>query len=689
MGKEKAIYAPGELEKVRKRLGGVDHDEAQRMAKVLGGEVGVERESGNHAPNVSSARTRGAKPEDGAGSRSASASKTTKTPRRRIELVSDEQSILKQSSDIQRENPGDDPSIPLVQSYSERLKMDRLAFQPAFDIKTLPQAMKSMVSFIIRPADLVAPIFVNKRLNEYYKVIETLVVSTRTLFPRNNTRRNAEVRKTSLFAYSVLDTIRYWNIERIADDIAKMQSHPRNVKVEDFADILQAIYKPLFVLEDLTSDIHIKGCYKLLYRQLFAENPLEASKYQEVVKSMLAAFILIRKEIHFRMYPLLMKLVSNKCLPYNDFFVQRRRRIMALINFNEAEKIAPVDMMASLKKTFKGGNEERPAASVENNPVEDAKRQAAATEKKAIEKGLNHLEIMFPEAGWNKLPDYPDLYPYFRGILQMTKGCELIAPTDPMHQLIIFARIIEELLIGLRSVTFVPLVDREDDGERMDEEMTAVINNWHDYIVASLDKEYISRLSEYCQMLAESPEARTSPYARRMIDEMCFAKRLYFFPHLHYTAQNSATTALFQKKDVHALHHEVRKLRKNLTFIYEEIEKGMKAGGVEANATCEGIANPWKPYVFHVAGPISRRLDVLLGAKKRHNASLILFTLSVTIVLDYFLNNASSWAYNPPNETLFRSIEGKGSVPQFGVDGKIDADAIFKLKLKERAVQKS
>ncbi|MDR0375144.1 MAG: hypothetical protein LBH85_05410 [Treponema sp.] len=688
MGKEKAIYAPGELEKVRGRLGDVNREEAQRMAKVLGGEVGVERHAGNQASDEAS---------DGKRSHSASssgskASKSSKTPKRRIELVSDEQSILKNPSDVRIiADFDDDPSKPLIQSYSERLKMDRLASRPAFDIKTVSQAMKAMFSFIARPEDLIAPIFINKRLNEYYKVIETLVVSTRTLLPRNNLKRNEQMRKTSLFAYSVLDTIRYWNIERIAGDMAKMQAHPRNVKAKDFISILQAVYKPLFILEDLNPDTHIKTCYRLLYKQMLIENPAEGSKYQEVVRNTLSAFAVIRKEIRFRMYPLLMKLVSNKCLSYEVFFARRRNRIMALINFEESEKIAPVDAVVSSKRNLKGASEEQPVVAMDNDAVEEAKRQAAAAEKKAVEKGLNYLEIMFPEAGWNKLPDYPDLYPYFRGVLQMTKGCELIAPTDPVHQLIIFVRIIEELLIGLRSVTFTASTNREDleDEYPLEEEMSAATNNWHDYIAASLDKEYISRLNEYCQVLIESSEARTSPFARRMIDEMCFAKRFYFFPHLHYTTQNSSTATTFQKKETPALYREVRKLRRALTIVYEEIEKAMKAGGPEANAKCERIANPWKPYVFHVSGPISKRLDVLLGPKKRHNASLILFTLSVTTVLDYFLNNASSWAYNPPKETLFRSIEGKGAVPQFGVDEKIDADAIFKWKLKERAAQKT
>ncbi|MDR1074254.1 MAG: hypothetical protein LBL45_11380 [Treponema sp.] len=663
------------------------------MAKILGGEVGVEREAINHAQKALSA-TAGKTKAGGARSASKAASKTSKSskiPSRRIEVASDEQSILKKPSDTGTNDPNDDPAMPLVQNYYERLKMDRLASQPVFDIKTVPQAMMSMVSFIKRPKDLVAPIFVSKRMNEYYKTLETLVVSTRTLFPRNNTKRNEQMRKVSHFVYSTLDTIRYWNIERIAGDMAKMQARSRNVKLKDFAGIIQAIYKPLFILEDLSPEIHIKGCYKLLYRQLFIENPVEASRYQEVVKNTLSAFIVIRKDIRFRMYPLLMKLVSNKCLPYETFFQQRRKRIMAFINFEESEKIAPVDMLASARRAFKSGAGADSTTTVEQDSVESAKRQAIAAEKNAVERGLNHLEIMFPEAGWNNLPDYPDLYPYFRGILQMTKGYELIAPTDPVHQMVILVRIIEELLIGLRSVTFTSLTDKEDsEGEAsLDEEMSAIINNWHDYIAESFDKEYISRLSEYCQALAESSDVWRSPFARRLVDEMCFAKHLYFFPHSRYTAQNSTTATTFQKKDLPSLYREVRKLRKNLSIVYGEIEKGMKAGGPEANVKCEGIANPWKPYMFHVAGPISKRLDVLLGQKKRHNASLILFTLSVTIVLDYFMNNADSWAYNPPNDVLFRSIEGKGAVPQFGVDEKIDADAIFKWKLKERAAQKS
>jgi hypothetical protein len=508
------------------------------------------------------------------------------------------------------------------------------------------------------------------------------------MFPRNNLKRNEQLKKLSPFAYSVLDTIRYWNIERIAGDIAKMQAHPRNVKVTDLTEIVRAVYKPLFILENLVSEIHIKGCYKLLYKQLFIENPMDAGKYQELVKTTLSAFISIRKDIHYRFYPLLMKLASNKFFTYDCFFSERKNRIMALLNFKESERIAPMDVLVPIKKKPDDDEEQNQedssqAADVKEDPEEARKQAAEAAERKTIEKGLHNLETMFPEAGWDKFTDYPDIYPYFRSILDLKKGYELIAPSDPMLQFAILARIVEELLIGLRSVIFVPVESAEHD-DHLDEEIGSIINSWHDYIEASVIKEYLSRLNEYCEVLAESSDARNSPFGRRMLDEMFSAKRLFFFPHLHYTTQNATTSSTLQKKGISSLSREVRKLRKYLTIIAEGIEKGMKEGGAEADAVCDWVSNPWKPYVFQVANSISKRLDILLGQKKRTNASLILFTLSVTTVLDYFVNNAGSWAYAPPDEVVFRSINGEGVIPQFGVDERINADAIFKQKIKER-----
>ena len=114
------------------------------------------------------------------------------------------------------------------------------------------------------------------------------------------------------------------------------------------------------------------------------------------------------------------------------------------------------------------------------------------------------------------------------------------------------------------------------------------------------------------------------------------------------------------------------------------IEMGNKAGGAEARAPCDGIDNPWEPYMFQVPNPLSIRMDALLGEKTRNNASLIYFCLAVTTVLDYLVNSEDSWAYGSRPGPLFRSVNGEGVTPLTGVDNRIDAEELFKKALKER-----
>jgi hypothetical protein len=132
----------------------------------------------------------------------------------------------------------------------------------------------------------------------------------------------------------------------------------------------------------------------------------------------------------------------------------------------------------------------------------------------------------------------------------------------------------------------------------------------------------------------------------------------------------------------------VRKLRKYLSIVAVGIERGRKAGGAEKKAYCRGIHNPWAPYNFQVANPLSMRLNALLPPAKRNNASLVYYVLSVVTVFDFFMNNENSWAYHDSTNELFRSINGAGAIPQFGVDEKLDADRLFRQVMKAKKEQK-
>ncbi|MDR1106642.1 MAG: hypothetical protein LBL44_09820, partial [Treponema sp.] len=429
--KSRAVYAPGELNRVRGNLGELDVEEAKRMAKILGGEVGYERtKPQEEAPHRHGGKTRRETVEMVVGRGRAPKNQ----PKRRVEVVPEDAKIPPKRTFRPKEgDPADDPSVPVKVSYFERVKMDRYAGEPEFDIKSPGQIFISMLSIFSEPLDYVNPSFVNKRLNEYYRRIERLVVSTRTLFPRNNTKRSEKLKRVSPFVFSILDTIRYWNIERITGDMAKIQSHPRTVRILEFSDILKAVYRPLFILGKLDPDIHIKGAYKLLYRLLYIENPMDAKeKYQEHVRAALASFNDVRRDIHYFLYPLLLKLLSDRWLPYEMFFTERKNRFMAFINANETECILPQAITtkgaeagenSAAGKTENGNgkdsNEEDENPDSPEAAARKAKQAAEEAGRKALDRGLAMLETLFPRAGWDRLSTFPDLYSYFADVLNL------------------------------------------------------------------------------------------------------------------------------------------------------------------------------------------------------------------------------------------------------------------------------
>jgi hypothetical protein len=714
--KSQAVYAPGELDRVRGKLGEIDADEAKRMARILGGEVGYERTRDEDARRKSrpAGRIRRETVELVVGGGRPGAS--GQAPRRRVDAAGEGEKELpasrtKKSPPQKKTDTGDDPSVPLKMNYFERIKMDRYASQPEFDIKSPTQALVSVLSIFNDPPDQVNSLFVTRRVSDYYRRIEQLVISTRALLPRNNTKRSERLKKTSPFVFSILDTIRYWNIERISGDLSKIQSHPRTVKVAEFADILKAVYKPLFVLEELDQEIHIKGSYKLLYKLLYLENPMDAKeKYQEHIRSALGAFAEVRRDVHYLLYPLLMRLISDRWFPYERLFLERRRRFMAFLNVSAQDRISPSDMTAQQVEGDTGGKtpagedapdqeekNEAPAvtaqesAAAKQEPEEDpddpevierkAKRAALEAERKALNRGLSGLETLFPKAGWDRLSTFPDLYPYFADTFSLKKGYELIAPTDPLQQAAMLMLILEELLFGLRYVMFGTIEGADGNPVRVEDYLGSIINNWQRYIDLGFNKEYLPRLTEYCQVLENTADSRNSVYARRTLNELHWAKRLYFLPYYKF---ESLGPPPFQKRDTTPIYSEVRLLRRYLAEVAQGIEMGNRQGGADAQAPCAGIENPWAAYNFEVPNPVSIRLDALLGPKKRNNAALIYFSLAAATVLDHLINNENSWAYEGRPGPLFRSVNGEGDMPLFGVETKIDADLIFRQVIKQR-----
>jgi hypothetical protein len=697
MENKKGIYAPGELSRVREKLGVTDALEAKRLAEVLGGEVGTEREPELDLTKIKKPFRRGENEK----------SSKDKKRGRKVDIKGDESTGTKFKPRITGPYPGDDPTVPARLSYGERIKIDQYAGQVIFEIKSSVQVLKSIFSFFKEPVDLVNPRFVTKRMNEYYHKIERLVTATRNLFPQNNIKRNNQLKRASIFVYKVVDILRSWDIEHLATNIAELQAHPRATKVTDFAEVLRGIFKPLYMLDDLNIE-NLKTAFKLVYKILYIESPMDAKdKYQEMIRNIIIYIADIRRTVQFGLYPLLMKLISNRFIVYERFFIERRRRYMAFLNVTESQQLNASDLspqqiedidvetlQKNLNDTTDGPKEEvvagAPVEEEDDVPLEDpndpkvierkAREEAERSERKAIEQGRTALESLFPKAGWEKLEEYPDLYPYFANVYSLRGGYELIAPSDPMQQVSVVMNILDDLFIGLRYVNFGIVTGPDGTQIRVIDELNDILNNWRRYIEDSFSKDYLPRLTEYCRLLENSEDARTSPFARKTMNELHWIKRLYFLPYYKFESMGPPP---FPKTDIIPVYSIIRKIRKILTAVAAGIEQGVRAGGATAKVPCNGINNPWEKYNFQIPNPVSKRLDLRLAPDKRINATLIFFTLSTVTILDNIINNENSWAYKERPGPLFRSVRDEGISPVFGVSDKLDADKIFNDAIKE------
>ncbi|MDR1178029.1 MAG: hypothetical protein LBK64_04305 [Spirochaetaceae bacterium] len=685
MAKRKEIYAPGELSRVRKQLGNLDANEAKIMAKKLGGEVGYER-STEASRNAGRKRVRHETVDVMVGAR--------KSPKHRVELAPQEASSKQRVIRRNTADPGDDPAVPLQLSYRERVKMDRYAGQIEFEIKTAGQVFHSIVAIFGEVPDYVSPRFITRRMDEYYKRIEQLVTATRTMLPRNNLQRNERLRRVSPFSFLVLDTIRYWNIDRIAGDLSKLQARPRNVKVTETADIVRAVYRPLYILANLENETHIRDSYKLLYKILYLENPGEAkAKYQDLIRNALNSYLLIKRDISYLLFPLLLKLVSDKFVSYEDFFTSRKNRLQAFLNVTEKDRLVYTppkegETEAAIEEEEAKENEDEsqePGFTDEVLTKEELEERAAReAESRALYRAFKAMELLFPKAGWERLSSYPDLYPYFHDVFKFKKGYELISPTDPVQQIMVLMRVLEELFFGLRYVRFSAVNGPDGSPEDISDSITHIIGDWHKFIEIAFEKEYLPRLTEYCRVLDSVSESKTSPYVRRIHNELHWVKRLYLLPYYKF---ESSFPPPMSKREVNPAYPVVRSLRKYLTAVAAGIEQAKKRGGAEQNVHCQGIENPWDEYNFEVSNPLSLRMDALLGGKnsrQRNNAALVFFTLATTVILDFIMNSERSWAYNEQTGFLFRSVNGEGVRPLMGVDTKLDTGTIFKHSLKQR-----
>jgi len=437
--------------------------------------------------------------------------------------------------------------------------------------------------------------------------------------------------------------------------------------------------------ENLTLS-HFENSFEILFRTIFVDSPTnDVEALRPKISDALSAYQHITINIKKHLYPVLLKLTSPFYIPYESFFQLNRENILKFLYLTESE-IIPVpsekangenpeddkeydNIETKLEEEDNEKNKEEEKVSEIEKKEEEKKHEA---EKRALDKGISTLMMLFPESGLDKEPGSFDLYPYFSGAVDLKKGSELISPKDPAQYALVLSHIIEGLLLGFRNIQFE---ETFKDGT-----IFPILDSWNKTLEDTFYSGYMAKIEEYAKLYKGSADNMKSTYAMSIVNDIQWVRKYYLFPHYDY---KSGVPPSFSRKEITTLFSVVRQLRRALTELAGAIESAKKRGGEAEGAHCDNILNPWDSYNFEIENFISKRLNLLLKKTQRTNVSLVFFTLAVCSVLDNLLNDPFSSVSKFDNNIIYRTAEGSKE-PVLWMEKRTDTFQIFKSYLTKR-----
>ncbi|MBN2535021.1 MAG: hypothetical protein JXB88_19225 [Spirochaetales bacterium] len=668
--KIKKKYAPGELDKTRRNIGKISIEEAKRIAKKLGGEIGVEQDPEDVTNKYKEMQYKSYGRIITKKKRTTQKNRTT-TPidkKNGKQIVTKKEKIKKKDK---KTNQG---------SFIDRVRLDFLCSKPEYQLKPLSGAIASLFSFILAIPDKVNPNFIMTSRTRFYTTLYNFVTAIRSFYLKSNKEIYAAISEHSFFS-RILLTIKNWDLSGINLELNILRRQPNRLKVRKLGKLCKLVFYPFGILYDLEYDLHIKEAITWAYninRSYLEKKGGMLLKTKELYEDALNQMDIVFNSIKKMFYPLLLKLVSNKYYLYDEFIKKERNTILAFLGISEKDVIQPEKIEKKITISDKTRKE--------TAPDKEEETLSEKENRKPYLEGIKLLEYLYPGAGWSTLHQFPDLYPYFQPLFRFPPGFELIPKEDPLHQIMIFCTIIGYLFYGFRHIEFQSIRNERLELLSVKSKLDSFLSIWPAYINDIISKIYLSRLQDYCRNMEKDSSFHKTEVAAKVEMELDHVKKMFFLPYQPFQFKRKIT--LITKKNIPKLYFLTAEIDPILEKITEEINakfkekrsREMKGETVKLSQLyCESVKNPWSKIKFDVENPLSKRLNKLLYKQvkdssghirvvdRRSNANLIIYTSTLLAMLDYLINIKSSHLYQTPQTCLFRSLKDDGVTPQYSV----------------------
>ena len=663
--KPEAKWEPGTLDKTRQNIGPIDEDEAKKMMKKLGGEIFAEKS----APIDYSALPRAREYSKRVVGRSAS-SIASQAPKTAPSAAGGKYGYAP------KEKPVRTGSLPELTSQ-ERALMDKLMMSDDYKIKNNYGIFNFVRKFRKNGGELVRKSFVEYNIQKYVEHLQEFITTVKSIIQISPETYKAKIVSSPEDKFRFLKTVGSWTM----GDIKKYQldlQDTNEVTVAMMIPFVKAVYKCLIKIYYL-GETKISNYFKEIYNDLAKYPKFDLKKAQTLSKQGITEWFYIYSQVIKGLYPLLMRMSSTKFDYFQDFFLVQTGNILSFL------ELTKFDLLLPNKKGAKQQDSGEEGAKTDENKKEESEEKAKKEPEKAkksdyVEAGLKLLDNLFPEAGFDRLETMPDMFPYFQPIYQFRDGYNLLAPENPLQVTVTLLRITEDIFQGLRNVIFTEETDGDSDGEKL----SAVLGEWSVYREILFEKNYSDQLNDFVNNEYSQGDYKSTLFGKKMLTSILWQTKYNFLPYFEFEQ------LLLEKPKNDSQYRPMCIRTSFLLKIFTSIVKEIDSS--KDKEMVMGIQNPWDKYKFDIPNAISKRMDVLLGAKKADgqatNANLIKYALLVIAVLDWWINTPDSPAYSADSTKIYR-INPEDGAPAFSVPTRTDQNKLFAERVKANITKKN
>lgn len=653
MAKIEQSWEPGTLDKTRKNLGTLSEEEAKKMISVLGGEILQEK---------SAPIDYNAFPKDIV---------YAKKPLGKTSNEGSKETVRQEIIATQKAKKGFE--LPIV-NQKERLLFDKLMMSDEYKIKT----SYGLFNFVLRFTkgnDHLKKDFITYTLKKDLDHFASFIDTVKSLILITPASFKEELLSSDETKYVFLRTVGNWTLKDLRYLLTRLQENVDSVTVLSTFDFVKTIYSFLLRIYYLGEN-RIAQIFKECYEDLGKQQNVDKKKILMLSKKAVLECNFVFEKIIKGLYPLLMRMCSKHVFEYQDFFKNQTSNILTFLGMTKYDLILPTKKNKAPKDEEKTQNT--------NKKKEDTKTEQKTTNY--VSMGLKVLEQLFPQAGFADLSSHPDMYPYFQPLYQFRDGLNLLSNENPLQITIILLKITEDLLQGCRNIKFNGEAREHYSNE--EDRFTNILAEWALYREMLFEKKYCDVIKEFVNSEYSNPgEFQKSQYGLKLLTDMLWQIRYNFLPYFEFQQ------LILEKPKNDSPYRPLCIRTTVLKKYFEGIVKNINASE-SSQGNVLGVQNPWSKYRFDIQTPISKRLNVIFGAKKPEgeskatNANLLKYTFCVISVLDWWLNDKNSPAYTCDGKNLYRVSKEDGA-PEFSVALRDDQNDLFLNSIKEAIAKKT